>query len=69
MFTCDWLVGKLSLERDLTNCLDPLSTDLLFSTISVLIKTLDIYVELKIIQKKGKTELINLNIINKINLN
>lgn len=46
MFTCDWLVGRLSLERDLTNCLDPLSTDRLFSTISVLIKTLEIYVEL-----------------------
>lgn len=43
----DWLVGKLSLERDLTICFGPLSTDLLFSNISVFKKTLDMYVELK----------------------
>lgn len=47
MLTCDWLVGRLSLERDRTSCLDPLSTDRLLSIISVLINTLDIYVELK----------------------
>lgn len=46
MLTCDWLVGKLSLERDRTNCLDPLSIERLFSSISVLINTLEIYVEL-----------------------
>lgn len=47
MFSCDWLVGKLSLERDLVNSFGPLRTDLLFSNISVLMKTFDIYEELK----------------------
>lgn len=40
-------MGKLSLERDRTNCLGPVSTDLLFNTISVFINTLDIYEELQ----------------------
>jgi len=46
ILTCDWLVGRLSVERDLTSCLELLSSVRLFSNIFVLMKTLEIYAEL-----------------------
>ena len=49
MFTCDWLVGRLSVERDLTSCRELLSSVRLFSTIFVLMKTLEIYAELSLL--------------------
>lgn len=47
MLTCDWLVGRLSLDRERTSCLEPLHTDLLFNSISVFMNTRVIYEELK----------------------
>lgn len=46
ILTCDWLVGRLSVERDLTSCRELLSSVRLFSNIFVLMKTLEIYAEL-----------------------
>jgi hypothetical protein len=46
ILTCDWLVGRLSLERDLTSCREQLNSVRLFSNIFVLTKTLAIYAEL-----------------------
>ena len=46
MLTWDWLVGRLSVDRDLANDLDPVRTLLLFRAISVRKNTLDMYAEL-----------------------
>ena len=46
ILTCDWQVGRLSVERDLTSCRELLSSVRLFSNIFVLMKTLEIYAEL-----------------------
>lgn len=42
-----WLLGRFSVDRDLTSCLEPLITDLLLSTISVRMKTREMYAELR----------------------
>lgn len=47
MLTCDWLVGRLSVDRDRTSWRDPLRTERDLSTISVLMNTRDMYWELK----------------------
>jgi len=49
ILTCDWLVGRLSVERDLTSCRELLSSVRLFSTIFVLMKTLEIDAELSLL--------------------
>jgi len=49
ILTCDWLVGRLSVERDLTSCRELLSSVRLFSSIFVLMKTLEIYAELSLL--------------------
>jgi hypothetical protein len=46
ILTCDWQVGRLSVERDLTSCRELFSSVRLFSSIFVLMKTLEIYAEL-----------------------
>lgn len=46
MLTCDWLVGKLSVDRDLAKDLEPINTFRLFKAISVRKNTLDMYAEL-----------------------
>jgi hypothetical protein len=46
ILTCDWQVGRLSVERDLTSCRELVSSVRLFSNIFVLMNTLEIYDEL-----------------------
>lgn len=46
MLTWDWLVGKLSVERDLARDREPVRTFLLLRAISVRRNTLDMYAEL-----------------------
>jgi hypothetical protein len=46
IFTCDWQVGRLSVERDLTSCRELQISVRLFSSIFVLMKTLEMYAEL-----------------------
>lgn len=46
MLTWDWLVGRLSVERDLARDREPVRTFLLLSAISVRRNTLDMYAEL-----------------------
>lgn len=46
MLTWDWLVGRLSVERDLAKDRDPVRTLLLLRAISVRRNTRDIYAEL-----------------------
>jgi hypothetical protein len=42
-----WLLGRFSLDLDLTSWRDPFITFLLFNTISVLMNTLEMYAELR----------------------
>jgi hypothetical protein len=49
ILTCDWQVGRLSVERDLTSCRELFSSVRLFSNIFVLMKTLEIYAELSLL--------------------
>jgi len=46
ILTCDWLVGRLSVEQDLISRRELFSSVWLFSNIFVLMKTLEIYAEL-----------------------
>jgi hypothetical protein len=53
ILTCDWLVGRLSVERDLTSCRELLSSVRLFSNIFVLMNTLEIYAELSALMRNA----------------